>query len=89
MEKLYIATREEFLTLINEGVKQALGGLSFTNPEPQRPPAGTKSEVAAYLQISKTKLDVMTKSGEIKCFRIGNQVRFKWDDIENYLQSKG
>ncbi len=88
MEKLYIATRDEFLALIDEGVKRALNGLMPVNDQPERLPTGTRREVANYLQMGVSKLDQMTKTGELKSFKMGRQVRYKWDEINEYLNKK-
>lgn len=56
---------------------------------PTRLPSGTRQEVADYLQISVSKLDMMTRSGELKAFKLGGrQVRYKWKDIDEYLDNK-
>jgi len=89
MNKIIQASEAEFLDLVRQAIRLELETFRPSEAKDSRQPAGTKSEIATYLKISKTKLDTMTKSGELKSFKIGNQVRYKWDDIEKYLQSKG
>lgn len=88
MEKLFIATRSEMLDLIKEGVMIALGNMQ---PRPEKindDRAGTRIEVATRLKISLSKLDQMTKTGELKSFRMGRGVRYKWSVIEEYYNKK-
>jgi|GEM_PF-5691656 len=91
MEKLYTVTREEIISLIDEGVRLALSRLPWSASDQSRPhPAGTRHEVAAYLKISLSKLDTLTKTGELKSFKLGGrQVRYKWIEIDDYLKRKG
>lgn len=41
----------------------------------------TKTEIAALLRISPTTLNRLTKSGAIKCFKVGRLVRFDTNDL--------
>lgn len=78
------------LEIIAEGVKMALSNLPIvTANHSNTKPAGTRKEVAEYLKISLSKLDMLTKTGELKSFKMGGrQVRYKWSDIEQYLNNK-
>ncbi len=46
----------------------------------------TVAETADYLRIGKTTLYKMVRDGKIPAFKIGNQWRFKRDDIEKWLE---
>ncbi len=46
----------------------------------------TVSETAEYLRIGKTTLYKMVRDGKIPAFKIGNQWRFRRDDIEKWLE---
>lgn len=43
----------------------------------------TKREVAEYFQVSTKSIEGWTKSGWLKSYRIGNQIRFKRKEVEN------
>ncbi|RKR83310.1 excisionase family DNA binding protein [Mucilaginibacter gracilis] len=52
-------------------------------------PPATRGHAASYLGISLPTLDNLIKSGQIKSFNIGRQVRIKWADLEAYVNGKG
>ncbi|WP_295652551.1 excisionase family DNA-binding protein [uncultured Mucilaginibacter sp.] len=53
-----------------------------------RQPA-TREEAAAFLNLSLPTFDKLLTSSQINYFRIGRQVRIKWDDIQTYVNKKG
>lgn len=86
MDKLIVITTEELKFLLKECIREELKALNTAPPE-QKPPA-TKREVAAHLGISMPTLDALIKSGQIPAFNIGRGIRFRWDDIEEYVNTK-
>ncbi|WDF79541.1 helix-turn-helix domain-containing protein [Mucilaginibacter sp. KACC 22773] len=77
--------KEIFRELIREELAAALGNQS--TPTIRQP--ANKKEAAAYLGISESTLNTMISVGTIPYFKIGRKVRFKWRDIEAYVNSKG
>jgi excisionase family DNA binding protein len=45
-----------------------------------------KSQVAAYLKISVRQIDYLCQSGKLVCVKIGRTVRFRIEDVEDFLQ---
>jgi len=88
MHKLIQISEDDLLRLIKQAVREELQSQSAES-KPGDNPAGTRQEVAAYLKISISKLDQMAKTGELKSFNLGGRnVRYKWVDIEDYLNKK-
>ncbi len=48
----------------------------------------TLSEVAVYLKVAEKTVHRMVKKGEIPCFKVASQWRFKKSGIDSWLQSK-
>lgn len=48
----------------------------------------TKSEVAARLSVSERTIDRMVATGQLRATQAGNRVRFRPQDIEDYLAGK-
>ncbi len=48
----------------------------------------TIEQIAEKLQISETTLYKLARSGRIPAIKIGNQWRFKMDDIDKWLESQ-
>lgn len=46
----------------------------------------SREQAAGYLGVSKNTLDKIVNSGQLPSIRIGRQVRFKWVDIELYIE---
>ncbi|HEY4326149.1 MAG TPA: helix-turn-helix domain-containing protein [Mucilaginibacter sp.] len=90
MEKLYTVSRSEILELVAEGVRLAFSQLPEKSKQDNLNPTGTRQEVAEYLKISLSKLDTLTRTGELKSFKLGGrQVRYKWSEISSYLTERG
>lgn len=51
-------------------------------------PTGSRADVMKYLNVSSSTLQRLTQTGEIKSFKIGGSVRYKWADIDSYLNNK-
>ena len=47
----------------------------------------TKSEVAKYLQISERKIDYLRQAGQLLCVKIGRNVRFRLEDVEEFVRN--
>ena len=47
-----------------------------------------KNEVAKLLKISVRKIDYLRETGELACIKIGRSVRFRSEDVENFLQRR-
>ena len=87
MNRIIQASETEFLDLIRSAVREEMKAFQGVGPETFKPPA-TREQLADYLQIGLSKLDILTKSGELKSFKLGRETRYNWSDIEEYLQSK-
>lgn len=48
----------------------------------------TKDELCKFLKISKSKIDFMIKENSIPYYKIGKNVRFNFNDLENWLVEK-
>lgn len=48
----------------------------------------TLQQIAQKLQISETTLYKLARNGKIPAIKIGNQWRFKMEDIEKWLESQ-
>lgn len=48
----------------------------------------TIKEVTLYLKISRQYLHQLTREGQISCYKLGKAVRYRRDDIEEYLQKR-
>lgn len=46
----------------------------------------TLKEVAEYLRLSEDKVYKMAQAGEIPCFKIGKQWRFRRSEIDRWLR---
>ena len=47
-----------------------------------------KSEVARLLKISVRQIDYLRQAGELACVKIGRSVRFRSEDVEDFLQRR-
>jgi len=47
-----------------------------------------KNEVAKLLKISVRQIDYLRQAGELACVKIGRSVRFRSEDVENFLQRR-
>jgi len=48
----------------------------------------TKNEVAKYLQISERQIDYLRQAGELPYVKIGRSVRFRLEDVEEFLKRR-
>jgi len=46
----------------------------------------TIKEVMSHLKLSRQKVYLLTKDGELPAYKIGNSVRYKLTDVVNLLQ---
>lgn len=86
MNRIIQASEEEFLQIVRLAVREEMKSFVPANME-QRAPA-TKKEAADHLGISLPTLDQLIKTKQLKSFNIGRSVRFRWVDIEAYLDKK-
>lgn len=55
----------------------------------ERKPLGTADEVAAYVGVPKQTLYVWrTQSKGPRALRIGKHLRYRWDDVETWLDEQ-
>jgi excisionase family DNA binding protein len=55
----------------------------------RKQPLGTSEEVAAYLQVKERTLDDWAYKGTGPSFSYaGQQRRYRWEDVENYLAER-
>jgi excisionase family DNA binding protein len=45
-----------------------------------------KKQVAEFLQVSERTIDYLRQAGELVCVKIGRSVRFRLEDVDDYLQ---
>lgn len=45
----------------------------------------TCAEVCEKLRISRSTLDLIVKKGQLPCYKVGCQCRFKPEDVDTYL----
>lgn len=46
-------------------------------------------ELSTVLKCSKTKIYRLTSTGRIPCFKVGNELRFYWPDILDWMRAGG
>lgn len=68
-------------------VREVLAENKVASEQP-KPPA-RRQEAAKFLGLSLPTLDTLIKTGQIKSFSIGRQVRIDWKEIEAFLNKKG
>jgi excisionase family DNA binding protein len=88
MEKLYIATEGDFLSLVRTAVREELANMVPVKADSNNLPPATRQGAAKYLGVSVHTLGQIIKSGELPAFYIGRMVRIKWADIEAYVNNK-
>jgi len=86
MTNIALIEKDELFQLIKLAVRSEVAELK-TGAKDTRKPA-TKKEVAEHLEISVATLDRLTKSGQIKSFNIGRAVKYNWEAVEAYINSK-
>lgn len=62
----------------------AEGTSTSVAPAPARP-LFTKKSLCAYLGVSQSTLDRLVSAGKLASCRIGGQVRFRPDDVEDFI----
>jgi excisionase family DNA binding protein len=50
-------------------------------------PLFTKQTACEYLAVSSSTLDRLVRTGKLRALRIGGQIRFRPNDVEDYLES--
>ena len=88
MEQLVVTTQSQLLELIKEGVRSVISEMPAISTQGQREPSGTKKQAAAYLKVSVSTLDTLTATGQVKSFRIGKRVMYRYADLDAYINSK-
>ena len=58
--------------------------LEASSPSTDSEPSYTVRQVAELLQVSTTKVYLMTEKGELRSYKVGNQVRIKASDIRDF-----
>lgn len=90
LENLLITTYHgtELKTLISDCIKESLLSLDLGKSSTDEKPKQilTRQETANFLQVSLPTLNNYTKEGLIKAFRLGNKVRYKYDDVIDALK---
>jgi excisionase family DNA binding protein len=59
--------------------------LSFSHVDLPGRPLFTKKSLCVYLVISQSTLDRLVSAGKLASRRIGGEVRFRPDDVENFI----
>lgn len=79
----------ELKDFIQEAIQSELTHIKQPTDKDNSERIYTRKEVANLLSISLPTLNVWTKEGTIKAYRIGSQVRYKHSDVEQALQEIG
>lgn len=78
---------EELIGKIEKIVEEKLNLHILSSPPPLKPENfGTRKEVSKELRISLPTLNELTKNGELKAYRIGGRVLYKWEEVINSLK---
>ncbi len=48
----------------------------------------TQKEAARYINVAKSTMSCMTSRGEIAHYRVGRSVRYRIDDLDNFMLSR-
>lgn len=83
---LHTTPKQELVTIIQEAIKAELANTTPKKETEQVNKLYTRKEVAQMLNISLPTLDERTKDGTITAYRLGRNVRYKHDDVQNALQ---
>ncbi len=73
-------------TIIRETIKSEVGSLIPKTTNQKTEIYGTRKEVAKELKISLPTLTEHTQSGNLKGYRIGGRVLYKWDEVFESLE---
>ncbi len=87
--KIITATEPEIREIIKDEMRELLNLFFQATSVPAVRAPANKKEVALYLGISESTLNSLLKVNAIPFFTIGRQVRFKWCDVEAYVNGKG
>ncbi|WP_262250097.1 helix-turn-helix domain-containing protein [Parapedobacter soli] len=90
MENVFLTslTTPEIRQLFREEIETFFKGLENKSEKSARPPA-TRKEAANHLGISLPTLDTLVKTGQLKSFNIGRQVRIDWGELESFIKKRG
>lgn len=83
---LFPISIEELRTLISETIKKELEKLPNINSPPQDPEFISRKEVGKLVKISLPTLTDYVMRGILPAYRIGNNVRFRKDEVLNALE---
>ena len=78
---LFPISIEDLQTLISETIKKELEKLPSINSPPQEPEFISRKEVGKFLKISLPTLTDYVMRGILPAYRIGNNVRFRKDEV--------
>lgn len=75
-----------FQAIVTQAVKTALSEQVKAEPreEAVRAPA-TRQEACEFLKLSLPTLDTLIRTGRLKSYKIGRQVRINWSDLDSYV----
>lgn len=87
MEHLEITlNRNDFLSEIREMNQSLISEFQKKSKIITRPQYATRHEVAAALHITIGTLDRLIKNKEIKAYRIGGRILFRWSEVDQALK---
>jgi len=73
---------EGHIKLLSQSVNEAP-----SNVEDRNTPA-TRSKAAEYLGLSRSTIDQLVRSKQLKVTKIGRAVRFQWSDLDAFIKSR-
>lgn len=79
----YITSPEALRTALIDALKE-LKIIQPTVYEMKAP--ATRQQACKFLNISLPTLDKLTKSGQIKAYGIGRQIRINWAELEKFVE---
>ena len=81
-------TQDEILDRIGKIVEEKLVSHLVPKPPQSSKPStfGTRKEVSKELRISLPTLNDITKRGQLKAYRIGGRVLYKWEEVMRSLE---
>ena len=87
MDRIIQGSEAEFLSIIEKALRNVMKDYVPVDNNASKAPAN-KKQAALHLGISISTLDQILKSSQLPSFTIGRQVRIRWNDLENYVNSK-
>lgn len=85
--QLHNVDPEEFKNEILDGIKEQLESFKLKIAQEKTPPYLTRKNVSTLLGVSLVTIHEWSKKGILKPYRIGNRVRFKFNEIEDVLNN--